>query len=209
MKERRKNKSEEISPRERILNAASRLFARKGYSGTGIREIAKEAGVNIAMINYYFGSKPKLLEAIVEEFFENYGGLMGNLFEKDIPPNEMFRLGVKNIFAYFKENPERAIVAISTLPIELPELADLRARRIQTIIGERASRIFPKLAQIANESFTPEFFPMLVIGSLLFHFQMRNVISKVFPVSFNENYYERFAERLADILLYGIMGKSG
>ncbi len=48
-----------------ILEAAERLFAKSGFEGTSVRDIAREAGVNVAMISYYFGSKEKLLEAIV------------------------------------------------------------------------------------------------------------------------------------------------
>jgi AcrR family transcriptional regulator len=47
-----------------ILDNAERLFADKGYDGTSVRDIADEAGVNVAMISYYFGSKEKLLEAL-------------------------------------------------------------------------------------------------------------------------------------------------
>lgn len=47
-----------------IIEIASELFAEKGFDGTSVRDIAKAADVNIAMISYYFGSKEKLLEAI-------------------------------------------------------------------------------------------------------------------------------------------------
>src|SRR5690606_8258258 len=47
-----------------IMQKALKLFAEKGYHNSSVRDIAKEAGVNIAMISYYFGSKDKLLEAI-------------------------------------------------------------------------------------------------------------------------------------------------
>ena len=50
-----------------IILTAERLFANKGFDGTSVRDIADEAGVNIAMISYYFGSKEKLMEAIFEE----------------------------------------------------------------------------------------------------------------------------------------------
>ena len=46
-----------------ILHVAEKLFAEVGFDGTSIREIAKIANINIAMISYYFGSKEKLLEA--------------------------------------------------------------------------------------------------------------------------------------------------
>ncbi|WP_312333539.1 TetR family transcriptional regulator [Sphingobacterium sp.] len=49
-----------------ILLAAERLFATKGFDGTSVRDIANEAKVNVAMINYYFGSKDKLLDTFFE-----------------------------------------------------------------------------------------------------------------------------------------------
>jgi AcrR family transcriptional regulator len=50
-----------------IINAAVELFAEKGFEGTSIRDIATKANVNVAMINYYFGSKEKLFECMVEQ----------------------------------------------------------------------------------------------------------------------------------------------
>lgn len=48
-----------------ILLVAEKLFAENGFDGTSVRQIAKEAKVNVAMISYYFGSKEKLLEALL------------------------------------------------------------------------------------------------------------------------------------------------
>ena len=50
-----------------IINAAQSLFAVHGFDGTSVRDIAQEAGVNVAMISYYFGSKEKLMEAVFEQ----------------------------------------------------------------------------------------------------------------------------------------------
>ena len=50
--------------KEHIIDVAEQLFAVSGYNGTSVRDIAKEAGVNIAMISYYFGSKEKLLAEV-------------------------------------------------------------------------------------------------------------------------------------------------
>jgi AcrR family transcriptional regulator len=52
--------------RAHIIETAMDLFAGKGYEGTSIRDIAEKASVNLAMVNYYFGSKEKLFENIVE-----------------------------------------------------------------------------------------------------------------------------------------------
>ncbi len=47
-----------------IMEAAEELFAEQGFAGTSVRDIAEEAGVNLAMISYYFGSKEKLMESL-------------------------------------------------------------------------------------------------------------------------------------------------
>ena len=49
-----------------IIETAEELFADRGYDGTSVRDIADVAGVNVAMISYYFGSKEKLMEALFE-----------------------------------------------------------------------------------------------------------------------------------------------
>jgi len=42
------------------------FLGENGFDGTSVRDIAQKAGVNLAMISYYFGSKEKLLEALIE-----------------------------------------------------------------------------------------------------------------------------------------------
>jgi AcrR family transcriptional regulator len=49
-----------------IIEAAEQLFAEQGFGNTSVRQIADKAGVNLAMINYYFGSKEKLIHALVD-----------------------------------------------------------------------------------------------------------------------------------------------
>lgn len=48
------------------MTEAENLFAEKGFNGTSVRDIAEKAGINLAMVSYYFGSKEKLLEAIFD-----------------------------------------------------------------------------------------------------------------------------------------------
>ncbi|HEY5371675.1 MAG TPA: TetR family transcriptional regulator [Hanamia sp.] len=55
-----------MTKKEIIIESAIKLFSTKGFEGTSVREIATDAEVNVAMINYYFGSKEKLFENVVE-----------------------------------------------------------------------------------------------------------------------------------------------
>ncbi len=51
--------------KEQILNVAERQFAEKGFAGTTLRGVIREAGVNIAAVHYHFGSKEELYVAVV------------------------------------------------------------------------------------------------------------------------------------------------
>ena len=53
--------------KKHILLTAEKLFAVKGYQAATVRDIADEAGVNLAMISYYFGSKEKMMESLFHE----------------------------------------------------------------------------------------------------------------------------------------------
>ena len=52
--------------RERILDAAERLFSERGFDGTSIRDVTADAGVNLAAVHYHFGSKEDLLRAVLD-----------------------------------------------------------------------------------------------------------------------------------------------
>lgn len=57
---------EKLDTKSKILDFAEELFAELGFDATSTRLIAKKAGVNIAMLNYYFGGKEGLYMAIIE-----------------------------------------------------------------------------------------------------------------------------------------------
>ncbi len=57
---------------DRILNAATVLFAERGFAETSLRTITGMAGVNLASVNYHFGSKKELIQAVFSRFLEPY-----------------------------------------------------------------------------------------------------------------------------------------
>ncbi|MGB1271635.1 MAG: TetR/AcrR family transcriptional regulator [Endozoicomonas sp.] len=57
---------------ERILNAAEQLFAEHGFSETSLRAITSHAEVNLAAVNYHFGSKNALIQAVFSRFLEPF-----------------------------------------------------------------------------------------------------------------------------------------
>ena len=56
--------SRERSTKERILGAAEALFATHGFAGASLRQVTAAARVNLAAVNYHFGSKDKLIEEV-------------------------------------------------------------------------------------------------------------------------------------------------
>jgi AcrR family transcriptional regulator len=60
----------EVSTEERIKKAAKLIFTRKGFLATSVRDIASEADINVASVNYYFRSKEKLFELVMAETLE-------------------------------------------------------------------------------------------------------------------------------------------
>jgi AcrR family transcriptional regulator len=54
------------STRERILTAAEHLFAQQGFDGASLRQLTSNAGVNLAAVNYHFGSKDRLVEEVLK-----------------------------------------------------------------------------------------------------------------------------------------------
>jgi AcrR family transcriptional regulator len=61
--------------KKRILDAAERLFAREGFHSTSLRMLTKEAGVNLAAVNYHFGSKEELINFCFQEVGKRSPGL--------------------------------------------------------------------------------------------------------------------------------------
>lgn len=74
---------EKANPKEKILEKATQLLGKKGFEGTSVREIAKAAGVNVAMINYYFGSKEKLFKSLLENRFSYLRDLFTELVNNE------------------------------------------------------------------------------------------------------------------------------
>ena len=52
--------------KERILDAAERLFAQRGFYGVSLRDITQAAGVDVALVGYHFGGKRELFAAVFE-----------------------------------------------------------------------------------------------------------------------------------------------
>lgn len=78
--------SDKNGTREQMLRVAERLFALQGFEAVSIRQIVDEAGVNIAMVKYYFGSKDGLFEALLNARFPRTQAQLGELAASPLDP---------------------------------------------------------------------------------------------------------------------------
>jgi AcrR family transcriptional regulator len=92
--------------RARILDAATREFARFGLGGARVDRIAARAGANKRMLYYYFGDKDALFLAVLEHAYEGIRTAELELHLLDLPPVEGVRRLVEFTWRYYLEHPE-------------------------------------------------------------------------------------------------------
>ncbi|SFF43427.1 TetR/AcrR family transcriptional regulator [Flavobacterium xueshanense] len=156
-----------------ILEVAEILFAEKGFDGTSIRNIAKVAKINIAMVSYYFGSKERLLESLIIYRTSDLKNQLENLLKEDLEPiekiNKLIELYINRInsnrgiyrilhFEFTSKKREQNLQAFS-------ELKKGNLKSLETIIEEGQRKgIFRK--DVIIPLITPT-----ILGTF-FHFHM-------------------------------------
>ncbi len=95
----------EQNPEEQILEAAKQVFIRKGFDGARMQEIADLAGINKAMLHYYFRSKDQLFYKIFEETFQKIMPQIRALLMNELSFEEKIYLFVGTYIDVLKENP--------------------------------------------------------------------------------------------------------
>lgn len=106
-----------------ILNAAEELFYEKGFAETSLRTITAKAGVNLAAVNYHFGSKKQLIQAVFDRFLKPFCKDLSyqldeyqNKQKEEEPELEIFfALLAKTIANMGRENPKRIRVFMRLL----------------------------------------------------------------------------------------------
>src|SRR5436190_2034296 len=91
--------------RAAILKAAVREFAREGVAGARTDAIARSAGVNKALLYYYFKDKEALYQAVLDEVFSGVRAAISNALSQDLPPRERLEAYVCAHFDYIASNP--------------------------------------------------------------------------------------------------------
>jgi AcrR family transcriptional regulator len=195
---------QEKQSRERIIEAATRLFCRKGFSATGLREIVKEAGVSVAMVNYHFGSKQGLLIEMVTSFFDEIHDKAEEILTQQDIPEVMLRRWLRTIIGIYRRNPEMVRIAITELPHEMPEIVEIKANLVKRLVAIYTTKLLPILPDRIRNRIRPEIAGPSMMGAIAFHFLMRPVVERVFGLEFDDAFYDGYAEEMADLILYGV-----
>ena len=117
----------------RILQAAEEEFLLKGLEGARTTAIAERAGVTHAMLHYYFRTKNKLFERIIEEKMRNAGNIMQAVFVLgDMPLMERVKRGVEQHFDFIAANPNLPRFVIQEI-YSHPERHEIMRSQVLTI----------------------------------------------------------------------------
>ena len=116
MKSEKQMNEQEQSTEEKILEAASEVFTEKGFAGTRTRDIAEKAGINLALLNYYFRSKEKLFEQVMKiKVVLLFGKIFPILINEKTSLEEKIDLASEKYFEILSKNPNLPLFVISEI----------------------------------------------------------------------------------------------
>ena len=165
----------DLETRERILDAAHIIFVRKGTAASRTQEIAAQAGVNKALVHYYFGTKAALADAIFERAL---GTIMPRIFgilaDSNRSIEEKVRAIAKEQIDFHSARPYLAGYLLSELHAEPDRIARLMMRRggpVPLDVLRKQLRDAAKAGTIREIS--AEQFVANLMGLLIFPFAIR------------------------------------
>jgi len=131
--------------KEHILEAAIEIFARDGFAGAHVAEIAERAGVNVALIYRYFGNKEELLEAVLDRFVQIAQPQREQLLpQQALPSNrEEFRALARWAWQYMEQQRDLLKIILSE-SLQDHGHGELLFRLFDTVL---LSRLPPELAE--------------------------------------------------------------
>jgi AcrR family transcriptional regulator len=111
------------SQKEKIMEAALQCFARQGYSGTRIRDIAEAASVSEAALYRHFESKEAVAQSLFAHHFQEFGRQMKATFTTTQPALEKLQEIVRLLLRTYRDNPAAFNFVILNTPSFMPHLS--------------------------------------------------------------------------------------
>ncbi len=132
--------TEVIDKREVLMRSAIKLFAENGFDAVTTRMIAADAGVNMALISYYFNSKDGLFDAIVEERVPAFGSKLRSIQKLEITSFEKLQLAISAYFDRIISSPDFAKIIYRELSLKK-----------RSLISEKLMEAFKKNQTLLEE----------------------------------------------------------
>lgn len=180
----------DLSTEQKIKEAARKMFTQKGFSATRTRDIAEEAGINLALLNYYFRSKEKLFEQVMLERMQQlFGTLLPILIDSGTSLEQKIDRIVAGYIDLLIENPDLPIFVLS----EIRKDAQLFSTRIPVLQMIEHSNFVLQLKE-RRPDIHPFHFLMNILGMTVFPFIASPVfasIPQVQQAGFNNMMLER------------------
>lgn len=156
----------DINTAARIKEAARKLFTTRGFGRTTTRDIAAEAGINLALVNYYFRSKEELFHEVMFEVVQGFIGQMSVLLNDNSSFEQKVELLVENYIRFLTAQPDIPIFMLS-------EIRNHPAEAVEKLgIGKliREAGFFNELAQRIPAGMPPVQFFMNLLSLVVFPF---------------------------------------
>jgi AcrR family transcriptional regulator len=196
----------DVPTEEKIKEAARKLFTEKGFDAVKTRDIAEEAGINQALLNYYFRSKEKLFDIVMIENFEQFvKQLIPVMGDEALSFDDILEKVTGSYIDMLKHNPDLPFFIINQMRSESSKLLEIRERMVgvRSIFIKRLEdgRLKKKMSPANNAHMMMNF-----MGLIIFPFVAQSILMKVNGLSkkeFNELMDER--KKLVPMWLKEIM----
>ena len=141
--------NEKISKKDKIINTTLKLIAEKGNLDFTIREIVLDADVNIASVNYYFGTKKKLIQEIEKKFSVNYAKFENILKDTQITPKKRLLNWADSLIEFMVNNP--GIISIMSNKLFLSTNFDSNLQSFMIETNKHLVQIIKEITNINND----------------------------------------------------------
>jgi AcrR family transcriptional regulator len=192
-------------PKQRILDAAISLFAQKGFAAVGVREIARVADVNIAMISYYYKGKVGILRSIIQEYFNRCDRVLDDIDLENMSAEDTVRELIGRIIDFIRKNHDLAMVMYNELPLDIPEVTEIKADRMTAMVF-RIDGLIRRFGMDPNDLYHLSMIGPSLMGMIFTNFRIRPVLKYAFKVKIDEAYYTQLKDTLSTLFLSGVTG---
>ncbi len=136
-----------LSTEEKILESAKKIFYQKGLKGARMQEIADDAGVNKAMLHYYFRSKDKLFDKVFEQSVQSVAPVLMNVFLEETDLEVKIKQLVGMLIDLFLREPYLSNFVVN----ELSQNPDKLYRNVMDSEGGLIGKIIPVMNEQLQE----------------------------------------------------------